>query len=150
MDDVWMGVKAWYKHAYDTLSHAVHVNKVKCVREKVSCEVFCPHWIAVNVDTGAGGTVWPMNADYAFEKVAGPEGRKYKTAVREMVERTRTLPGAMPERWGGGGHRMHMTGEKASIHEPLLSARDVTDKDARWLDGDVGCSIQKKSPTHVH
>ena len=41
MDDKWMGVKVLCKHACDTLSHAVHVNKVKCVREKVSCEVFC-------------------------------------------------------------------------------------------------------------
>ena len=41
MDDMWMGVKDSCKDACDTLSHAVHVNKVQCAREKVSCEVFC-------------------------------------------------------------------------------------------------------------
>ena len=34
-----------------------------------------PRWIAFNVDTGAGGTVWPMNADNACEKISGPAGR---------------------------------------------------------------------------
>ena len=37
-------------------------------------------WIAINVDTGVGGTVWPMNADYAREKVSGPTFRNYKMA----------------------------------------------------------------------
>ena len=32
-----------------------------------------------------------------------------------------------------------MTGEKTSVHKPLLSAGDVTDKGhALWLDGNVG------------
>ena len=35
-------------------------------------EIVNPRWIAFNVDTGAGGTVWPMNADYACEKISGP------------------------------------------------------------------------------
>ena len=40
-----------------------------------------------------------------------------------------------------------MTGEKTSVHKPLLSARDVTDKGhALWLDGNVGYLIQKDSP----
>ena len=51
-----------------------------------SMNAIASRWKAVNVDTGAGGTVWPMNADYGFEKVAGPEGRSYKTATGEMVE----------------------------------------------------------------
>ena len=46
-----------------------------------------------------------------------------------------------------GGHLLHMTGEKTSVHEPLLSAGDVTDKGhALWLDGNVGYIIQKDSP----
>ena len=45
-----------------------------------------PRWIAFNVDTGAGGTVWAMNADYACEKVSGATGRNSKTATGEMVE----------------------------------------------------------------
>ena len=31
-------------------------------------------------------TVWPMNADYACEKISGPGGRNYKTATGAMVE----------------------------------------------------------------
>ena len=49
-------------------------------------EFMNPRWTAFNVDTGAGGTVWPMNADYACEKISGPAGRNYKTATDEMVE----------------------------------------------------------------
>ena len=42
---------------------------------------------------------------------------------------------------------MHTTGEKTSVHKPLLSAGDVTDKGhALWLDGDVGYIIQKDPP----
>ena len=41
MDDMWMEVKVLCKHICDTLSHAVHVNKVNCERERVPCEVFC-------------------------------------------------------------------------------------------------------------
>ena len=40
-----------------------------------------------------------------------------------------------------------MTGEKTSVHKPLLSAGDVTDKGhALWLDGNDGYIIQKDSP----
>ena len=40
-----------------------------------------------------------------------------------------------------------MTGEKTSVHKPLLSDGDVTDKGhALWLDGNVGYIIQKDSP----
>ena len=79
-----------------------------------------------------------MNADYACEKISGPAGRNYKTATGEMVE-------------GQGRFRvrcqLHMTGEKTSVHKPLLSAGDVTDKGhAVWLDGNVGYIIQKDSP----
>ena len=45
-----------------------------------------PRWIAFNVDTGEGGIVWPMNVDYAHEKISGTAGRNYKTATGEMVE----------------------------------------------------------------
>ena len=45
------------------------------------------------------------------------------------------------------GRQLHMTGEKTSVHKPLLSAGDVTDKGhTLWLDGNVGCAIQKNSP----
>ena len=40
-----------------------------------------------------------------------------------------------------------MTGEETSVHKPLLSAGDVTDKGhALWLDGKVGYIAQKDSP----
>ena len=40
-----------------------------------------------------------------------------------------------------------MTGEKTSVHKPLLSAGDVTDTGhALWLDGNVGYFIEKYSP----
>ena len=47
-------------------------------------EIVNPRWIVFNVDTGAGRTVWPMNADYACEKISGTGGRNYKTATGEM------------------------------------------------------------------
>ena len=39
-----------------------------CATTMARQEVVSPRWIAFNVDTGAGGTVWPMNADYACKK----------------------------------------------------------------------------------
>ena len=49
-------------------------------------EIVNPRWIAFNVDTGAGGTVWPMKADYACEKISGPGGRNYRTATAASLE----------------------------------------------------------------
>ena len=46
-----------------------------CATTVAQQEIANPRWIAFNVDTGAGGTVWPMNADCAWEKVSGPAGR---------------------------------------------------------------------------
>ena len=34
-----------------------------CATALTQQEIVNPRWIAFNVDTGAGGTVWPMNAD---------------------------------------------------------------------------------------
>ena len=56
-----------------------------CATALAQQEIVNPRWIAFNVDAGAGGTVWPMNADYACEKITGPAGRNYKTATVEMV-----------------------------------------------------------------
>ena len=38
-----------------------------CATALTQQEIVNPRWIAFNVDTGAGGTAWPMNADYACE-----------------------------------------------------------------------------------
>ena len=85
-----------------------------------------------------------MNADYACEKISGPAGRNYKTATGEMVEGQGRFRVRCQSVWG---HQLHMTGEKTSVHKPLLSAGDVTDKGhALWLDGNVGYIIQKDSP----
>ena len=103
-----------------------------------------PRWVAVIVDIGAGGTVWPMNADCTCEKVSGPAGRNYKTATGEMVEGRGRFRVRCQSVWG---HQLHMTGEKTSVHKLLLSAGDVTDKGhALWLDGNVGYIIKKDSP----
>ena len=114
-----------------------------CATALTQQEIVNPRWIAFNVDAGARGTVWPMNADYACEKISCPAGRIYKTATGEMVEgqgRFRVRCQSVC------GHQLHMTGEKTSVHKPLLSAGDVTDKGhALWLDGNVGY-IQKDSP----
>ena len=102
-----------------------------CAQELVN-----PRWIAFIVDTGACGTVWPMDADYACEKISGPAGRNYKTATGEVVEGQGRFRVRCQSDWG---HQMHMIGEKTSVHKPLLSAGDVTDKGhALWLDGNVG------------
>ena len=37
-----------------------------CATALTQQEIVNPRWMAFNVDTGAGGTVWPMNADYAY------------------------------------------------------------------------------------
>ena len=114
-----------------------------CATALTQQEIVNPRWIAFNVDTGAGGTVWPMNADYACEKISGPAGRNYKTATGEMVEGQGRFRVRCQSVWG---HQLHMTGEKTSVHKPL-SAGDVTDKGhALWLDGNVGYIIQKDSP----
>ena len=57
-----------------------------CATALTQQEIVNPRWIAFSVDTGAGGTVWPMNADYACDKISGPAGRNYRTATGEMVE----------------------------------------------------------------
>ena len=57
-----------------------------CATALTQQEIVNHRWTAFKVDTGAGGTVWPMNADYACEKISGPGGRNYKTATGEMVE----------------------------------------------------------------
>ena len=36
-----------------------------CATAKKKQEIVNPRWMAFNVDTGAGGTVWPMNADHS-------------------------------------------------------------------------------------
>ena len=72
-----------------------------------------------------------MNADYACEKISGPGGRNYKTATGEMVEGHGRFRVRCQSAWG---HLLRMTGEKTSVHKPLLSAGDVTDKGhALWL-----------------
>ena len=115
-----------------------------CATTMAQQEVVNPRWIAFNVDTGAGGTVWPMNADYACEKISDQAGRNYKTATGEMVEGEGRFRVRCQSVWR---HQLHMTGEKTSVHKPLLSAGDVTDKGhALWLDGNVGYIIQKDSP----
>ena len=115
-----------------------------CATSLTQQEIVNPRWKAFNVDTGAGGTVWPVNADYACEKISGPGGRNYKTATGEMVEGQGRFRVRCQSAWG---HLLQMTGEKTSVHNPLLSAGDVTDKGhALWLDGNVGHIIQKDSP----
>ena len=105
-------------------------------RQAQQQEIVNPRWTAFFVDVGAGGTVWPMNVDYARVKISGTGGRNYKTATSEMFEKQ-----------GARGHPLYLTGEKTSVHKPLLSAGDVTDKGhALWLDGNVGYIIQKDSP----
>ena len=54
-----------------------------CATALTQQEIVNPRWVAFNVDTGAGGIVWPMNA---CERISGPAGRNYETATGEMVE----------------------------------------------------------------
>ena len=116
-----------------------------CATTMAQQEVVNPRWIAFNADTGAGGTVWPMNADYACEKVSCPAGRKYKTATGEMFEGQGRFRVRCQSVWR---YQLHMTEEKTPFHKPLLSAGDVTDKGhALWWDGNVGYIIQKDSPS---
>ena len=115
-----------------------------CATTMAKQEVVNPRWMSFTVDTGAGGTVWPMNADYACEKISGPAGRNYKTATGEMVGGQGRFRVRCQSVWR---HQLHKTGEKTSVHKPLLSAGDVTHKShALWLDGNVGYIIQKDSP----
>ena len=71
-----------------------------------------PRWRACNVDTGAGGTVWPIDADYACEKVSGPAGH-HKTATGDMVEGQGRFRVRCQSVWR---HQLHMIGEKTSVH----------------------------------
>ena len=72
-------------------------------------ELVHPRWIAFNVDTGAGGTVWPMDADYTCERISGPAGRNYRTATGEMVEGKGQFRVRCQSVWR---HQLHMTGER--------------------------------------
>ena len=107
-----------------------------CATALTQQEIVNPRWIAFNADTGAGGTVWPMNADYACEKISGTAGRNNKTATGEMFEGQGRFRVRCQSVWR---HQLHITGEKTSVHKPLLSAGDVTDKvhaffgRKRWL-----------------
>ena len=56
-----------------------------CATALAHKEIVNRRWTIFNVDTGAGGTVWPMIADYACEKISGPGGRNCKIATGEMV-----------------------------------------------------------------
>ena len=66
----------------ETSTKVVTVDAIECTALDLCAtaltqqEIVNPRWIAFNVDTGAGGTVWPMNAD---------QGRNYKTATGEIV-----------------------------------------------------------------
>ena len=84
-----------------------------CATALTQQEIVNPRWIAFNVDTGAGGTVWPMNADYVCEKISGPGGRNYKTATSEMVERQGRFRVRCQSAWG---HLLHMTGREFTNH----------------------------------
>ena len=96
-----------------------------CATAMTQQEVVNPRWIAFTVDTGAGGTVWPMHADYAITR---------RRQVKWSKDRDRFRV----------GHQLHMAGDMTSVHKPLLIAGDVIDKGhALWLDGNVGCIIQK-------
>ena len=104
-----------------------------------------PRWQSrsFNVDTGAGGTVWPMNADCACEKVWGPAGRNYKTATGEVVEGQGTFPSSMSECLGTPtAHDWRRDVSSQTVVE--CWGRDKGH--ALWLDGNVGYLIQKESP----
>ena len=97
-------------------------------------------WIAFNVDTGAGGTVWPMDADYACEKF---QVQQVASTKLRQVKWSKKRSGFEFDVRVFRVHQLYMTREKTSVHKPLLSARDVPDKGhALWLDGDGGCIIQ--------
>ena len=91
-----------------------------CATALTQQEIVNPRWIAFNVDTGAGRTVWPMNADYACEKISGPGGRNYKTATGEMVEGQGRFRVSLSKCLGTP--TAHDWREKTSVHKPLLSA----------------------------
>ena len=78
-----------------------------CATALTQQEIVNPRWIAFSVDTGGGGTVWPMNADFACEKISGPGGRNYKTATGEMVEGQGRFRVRCQSAWG---HLLQMTG----------------------------------------
>ena len=83
-----------------------------CATAMAQQEIVNPRWIAFNVDTGVGGTVWPMNADYACEKVTSPTGRNYKTVTGEVVEGQGRFRVRCQSVWE---HQLHMTGEKTTF-----------------------------------
>ena len=85
-----------------------------------------------------------MDADYACENFSGPAGRNCNTTTGETVEGEGRFRVPCQIVWE---HQLHMTGEKTSVHKPLLSAGDVTDRShALWLAGNAGYTIQKESP----
>ena len=114
-----------------------------CATTMAQQEVVNPRWIAFNLYNGAGGTVWPMNADNACEKVFRSSRSQCKTATGEMVEGQGRFRVRCQSVWG---HQLHMIGDQTSVDKTLLNAGDVTDTGhALWLDGNVAYITQEDS-----
>jgi hypothetical protein len=82
------------------------------------------NWICVNVDSGAGATVWPENSRYGEEK---PATRRLtcRTATGEFVESGNQLVVTGTDAWG---RRLKLSGHKAAVHKPLASAGEITSR----------------------
>ena len=81
-------------------------------------------WICVNVDSGAGATVWPETSHYGEEK---PATRRLtcRTATGEFVESGSQLVVTGTDAWG---QRLKLSGHKAAVHKPLASAGEITSR----------------------
>ena len=79
-------------------------------------------WICMNVDSGAGATVWPETSHYGEEK---PATRRLtcRTATGEFVESGSRLAVTGTDAWG---RRLKLSGHKAAVHN--ASAGEITSR----------------------
>ena len=95
-------------------------------------------WIAVNVDTGCGGTIFPEGAPYGVRSKANVQ--KFRTATGEIVEVDERLKVDATDEWN---RPIKISGNLGPVTKPLLSAGEVTNKgsDIFLSDADGGCNF---------
>ena len=87
-------------------------------------EVRWSEWIkiAVEVDTGAGKTVWPQSLTYG-KRIPGDVDLTFRTATGELVKSGKRL---YVEGWDDWGVNLRVRGVQAPVCKPLLSVGEYT------------------------
>ena len=100
-------------------------------------------WVCVNVDSGAGATVWPSAAPYGTEHQASTS-LTCRTATGELVTSERGLTVLGRDEYG---RHVQISGHRAAVHKPLASAGEMTAKGHDiLLTSEGGFVLRRSSP----